>query len=255
MNTRRSWSFTPDEFAWVWAETGADEYPYPISIIESPSTMDEYVRLRADIRTRYPHNGDPDLSGPLRVLVNPDLRIISTGRSRLSAKRARAVAAAVGELGVVLFQQPGPMPEFGGDLKLVVTQRANLARQVAATMPPADPGARDRMIGYTPRVRGHEGAASWSDDRDGRAPVDSRIRALLRAPRRAEGTVCIERYLHDRNPAPRKYLYWIDIRDDHAAKGRYLIDVDDHDTVVLPATAAVVANEISRYAELDSRIE
>ncbi|GAA5073555.1 hypothetical protein [Nocardia iowensis] len=91
MNTRTVWNFTPDEFAWVWAETGRDEYPDPISIIESPINQDDYTRLVGEISARYPHHADADLTGPLRMLADPDLRIVCTGRSLTSHKRLRSV--------------------------------------------------------------------------------------------------------------------------------------------------------------------
>ncbi|MBF6332343.1 ESX secretion-associated protein EspG [Nocardia transvalensis] len=251
MRTQTVWDFTPDEFAWVWAETGlAGEYPYPISILETPAPPDEYARRRAEISARYPHRGDPDLTWPLRVLVKPDLRLICTGKFHDSVKRVRSLAAAHADLGVILFQKSGPSADFGGDIKLVVAQRRNLGRHLAATMPPAQPGAAGQMVGYTPRVRGEQPPASWRPDDEGRRPVEERIRLLLRAPRVAEGHLCIERYLHSRNPSPPVYLNWIDIRDNHSAGGRYLIAVDDNDTVVTPATEEVIARELHRRAAL-----
>ncbi|QIS18904.1 hypothetical protein F6W96_11970 [Nocardia terpenica] len=252
MRTQTVWDFTPDEFAWVWAETGlAGEYPYPISIIETPAPPDEYARRRAEISARYPHRGDPDLTWPLRALAKPDLRLICTGKFPGSSKRVRSLAAAHADLGVILFQKSGTTADFGGDIKLVVTQRQHLGRHLAATMPTAQPGAAGRMVGYTPRVRGQQPPASWRTGDDGRRPVEERIRLLLRAPRAAEGHLCIERFLHAHNPPLPVYLNWIDVRDGHRAAGRYLIAVDDNDTVVTPATEDTIAHELHRRADLD----
>ncbi|KZM68163.1 ESX secretion-associated protein EspG [Nocardia terpenica] len=251
MRTQTVWDFTPDEFAWVWAETGlAGEYPYPISLIETPAPPDEYAHRRAEISARYPHRSDPDLTWPLRALANPDLRLTCTGKFHDSPKRVRSLAAAHADLGVILFQKSGPTPEFGGDIKLVVTHRQHLGRHLAATMPSATPGAAGQMIGYTPRVRGHQPPSSWRTGDDGRQPVEERIRLLLRAPRTAEGHLCIERYLHDRNPAPQVYLNWIDIRQGHSAAGRYLIAVDDNDTFVTPASEETIASGLHQQAKL-----
>ncbi|ATL66784.1 ESX secretion-associated protein EspG [Nocardia terpenica] len=251
MRTQTVWDFTADEFAWVWAETGlVGDYPYPISLVETPSPPDEYARRRAEISARYPHRGDPDLTWPLRVLAKPDLRLICTGKFADSPKRVRSLGAAHADLGMVLFQKSGPTPDFGGGVKLVVTQRQHLGRHLAATMPPARPGAVGGMVGYTPRVRGQQPPSSWHTG-DGRQPVEERIRLLLRAPRAAEGHLCIERYLHARNASPPVYLNWVDIRDDHRAGGRYLIAVDDNDTIVTPATEDVIARELHRCAHLD----
>jgi hypothetical protein len=155
VKTRTVWSFTPDEFAWVWAvETGLDEYPYPINIIETYATAIEHAQLRAEISARHPRDGDPDLTGPLRVLANPELRIVCVGWFHNSHKRVRSLAAAIADLGVVLFQKSGATAESGGDIKLVVAPRGQLGRHIAATMPQVPAGAAREMHGYTPRVRG-----------------------------------------------------------------------------------------------------
>lgn len=244
------WTFTPDEFAWVWAETGLDEYPEPLSIIESATTQEEYAQLVAEIGARYPRGGDPDLTGPLRVLAHPDLRIICRGRSHNSHKRVRSLGAAVGELGVVLFQKSGTTADFGGGIKLVVTRRGQLARHLAATMPPAAGGAAERMLGYTPRVRGEEPPSSWHRAPNGEHAVEERIRSLLRLRRNAEGHFRIERNGHTRLRQP-SYLSWIDIHPDLPAAGRYIIDVNDNDTLVTPGSPDVIARELSRRAALD----
>lgn len=250
MNTRTVWNFTPDEFAWVWAETGRDEYPDPISIIESATNQQDYNRLVGEISARYPHHADADLTGPLRVLADPDLRIVCTGRSLASHKRLRSVGAAVADLGVVLFQKSGATADFGGNLKLVVTQRSNLGKHLVGTMPTAPAGAAGQMIGYTRRVRGQEPPSSYRHADNGQQPVEERIRTLLRAPRTAEGYLKIERDLHDRRRQPAVYVSWIDIRDGHPGAGRYLIDVNANDTTVTPASADTIANELHRRAEL-----
>ncbi|WP_084510614.1 ESX secretion-associated protein EspG [Nocardia lijiangensis] len=250
MKTQTVWEFTPDEFAWVWAETGLDVYPYPISIIETPTNGDEHALLRAEISARYPHRDNPDLTGPLRVLANPDLRIVCAGWSHNSAKRLRSLAAAIGDLGVILFQKSGPTADFGGNIKLVVTQRHNLGNHVAATMPTVSAGAAGQLVGYTPRVRGEEAPSSWTTANTGQQPVEERIRTLLHLPRTAEGYLRIERYLHDRRPHPPAHVSWIDVSDSiPAAAGRYLIDVTHHDTTVTPASAEVIARELRNRAD------
>ncbi|WP_280468474.1 ESX secretion-associated protein EspG [Nocardia cyriacigeorgica] len=248
--TRTKWAFTPDEFAWVWGETGLDEYPDPISIIESATTEDEYAELVGPISARYPRFADPDLTGPLRVLADPELRIICTGHSHRSGRRARSVGAVAGGLGVILFQKSGQTVEFGGDIQLVVTRRQSLAKQIAATMPPAEPGAAGDMTGYTPRVRGEEPPSSWGRSRNDELPVEERIRALLRAPRSAEGYLKVMTHLQANRSQPPTYLSWIDIRSDHPAAGRYLVDVNHHDTKLKAATPDATAAALARRAGL-----
>ncbi|WP_157107952.1 ESX secretion-associated protein EspG [Nocardia amikacinitolerans] len=252
MKTQTMWEFTPDEFAWVWSETGLDTYPYPISIIETPTTGDEYAQLRAEISARYPHGSNPDLTGPLRVLANPDLRIVCAGQFHNSVRRLRSLAAAIGDLGVILFQKSGATADFGGSIKLVVTQRHSLGKHIAATMPNVSAGAAGNMVGYTPRVRGEQPPSSWKTANTGQQPSEERIRTLLRLPRTAEGYFRIEQYLHDRRPYPPAHVSWIDVSDANpAAAGRYLIDVTHHDTTVTPASAEVIARELERRAELN----
>lgn len=80
-SSRQRWVLTPDEFAWVWTETGSDFHPDPISIAESLTTEDVYHLLTREISARYPRGGVPELGRALRVLANPELRIIGTGYS------------------------------------------------------------------------------------------------------------------------------------------------------------------------------
>ncbi|MBY8858553.1 ESX secretion-associated protein EspG [Nocardia sp. CA2R105] len=246
MRTRSRWQFTPDEFAYVWtAETGSDEIPFPINILESPSTGEEYTRLRTEISARHPRHGDPDLVGPLRTVADPDLRIVSWGRFHNSDRRIRALTSVVADLVVVLFQKPGESTDFGGDLILVVARRERLGHHVAATLPPMRPGKTEQLIGYTPRVRGDQPPRTWRRDNLGQQPVEERIRLLLRTPRTAEGYLRVESDLHQ----PPQYISWLDIAPDHRAAGRYLITVGDDDTIVTPASAQVIAREVDRRAQ------
>ncbi|MET7771428.1 ESX secretion-associated protein EspG [Nocardia sp. NPDC005366] len=251
MNPQTVWEFNPDEFAWIWgAETGADEYPDPISILETPTTKNDYDLLAADIRRRFPRHADPDLTGPLRALADPELRIVCVGRSLRSHKRVRTLGVAVADLAVVLYQRSGATADFGGDLKLVVTQRHHLAKHIAHTMPRTPAGTVAAMTGYTPRVRGEEQPTAWRVSADHGRPVEERIRSLIRLPRSAEGHLRVERHLHQPRPYPPTYLSWIDIRDDQPAHGRYLITVDNNDTTVTPASPETIAQQLHHRADL-----
>lgn len=244
MKTRTTWDFTPDEFAWVWGETGLDRYSYPIKVIESVTDGDQAALLRAEISARYPRHADPDLTGPLRVIAHPELRIICTGHNTTSHKRGRSLAAASGGIGVILFQKPGATPDSGGNIKLVVTQRHMMGKHIAATMPTAEPGRLPQLAGFTERLRSGE-KTSYMVPGSG-PPPEEQIRALLlSAPRTREGHLCVETHLQARNPPPRQFLNWIDIRDDSKAAGRYLIDVAHH-TTVTPASQETIARELDR---------
>jgi hypothetical protein len=249
VRSRAAWNFTPDEFAWVWeSETGEDVLPFPISILETPTTTEEYVRYRAAVSARYPRRGDPDLTGPLRALADPDLRIVSWGRFHHSDVRLRALGVVAGNLGVVLSQQPGTAADFGGDLRLIVTGPGQLGRRLVAALPPTAAGAAGTMTGYTPRVRGEEPPGSWLRDEAGQRPIEERMRTLLRAPRTAEGYLRIEAGPRGRQRPP-DHLTWFDVHPDARSAGRYLVDVSNSETTITAITPEEFAALIVRRAE------
>lgn len=245
--SQQRWILTPDEFAWVWPETGSDLYPDPISIVESPTTEDEYRLMAREMSVLYPRGGTPNLTEALRILADPELRIIGTGYShQFPEKRLRVVAAAVGESGAVAVQRSGPTVEAGGDIQVLITSRSMLARHVAAAMPPNSAGSAKRMVGYTPRIRGDEPPSTYFRDGAGRAPVEERIRAFLRAPRAAEGHFTIA--THVSRGGPSAHLSWVDIREDRPAAGRYLIAVAGNDSTVTPASREDIERNLSQLA-------
>jgi hypothetical protein len=249
--SQQRWVLSPDEFAWVWTETGSDLHPDPISIVESPTTDDEYRLLTREISARYPRGGDPNLAEALCILADPELQIIGTGYShQFPEKRLRVVAAAVGESGAVAVQRSGPTVEAGGDIQVLITTRSMLARHVAAAMPPNAAGPVERMVGYTPRIRGDEPPSTYFRDSAGRGPVEERIRAFLRAPRAAEGHFTIAP--HVSRGVPPSYLSWVDIREDRPSAGRYLIAVTENDTTVAPASRESIERHLTHRAELES---
>lgn len=248
---RQRWVLTPDEFAWVWTETGNDVHPDPISIVESPTTEDEYHLVTREISVRYPRGGSPALTEALRVLADPELRVIGTGYShRYPEKRLRVVAAAIGESGAVAVQRSGPTEETGGDIQVLTTTRSMLARHVAASMPPNTAGPAEKMVGYTPRIRGDEPPTTYFRDSAGRPPIEERIRAFLRAPRTAEGHFTIANCV-PRGAQP-TYLSWVDIREDRPAAGRYLITVDENQARVTSASSEDVERYLGQFTESKS---
>lgn len=248
MTRQISWSFTGDEFAHVWeAETGRDEVPFPLSILETTTTETEHAMLASAVSARYPRGGDRDLSDGLRAVANPELRIVSWGRFHHGDTRLRTLAAAVADMGVIVFQHPATA-DFGGDVKMVVMHRRQLGQHLAATLPPAPAGTAGRMQGCTPRVRGQEPITSWRTDASGQRPVDERIRRLLWTPRAAEGYLCFDREPYSTRPHRSLYTNWIDVRPDAPGAGRYLLDVTDTETVVTPASAETLATAFARHA-------
>ncbi|MDO3651253.1 ESX secretion-associated protein EspG [Nocardia mangyaensis] len=244
MTSNTQWRFTPDEFAWVWSQTGR-EYPYPVSILESAADLDAYVQQRHAISSRYPHRADPNLTHALEILADPEVRIVCTGQYR--GQRIRCLAVAVGDHAVIAHQLASSTREFGADVEILATRRQNLGRAVVTTMPATPAGAVPRLVGYTPRVRG-EAETSYFINADGHEVAENRILALLRAPRSADGHLYIENDVRAAGENPPQCLNWIDIQPGHRAAGRYLIDVNHHDATVVPATDSQIANDLTHRA-------
>ncbi|MDO3645677.1 ESX secretion-associated protein EspG [Nocardia mangyaensis] len=251
MNSQ-TWTLTPDEFAWLWQrETGRDayDYPDPILVRETARTGTEYQRVVEQCQKRFAVGHEPQLTEAFGVIVNADVRARCFGTlATRSTVRSHGAATATG--GVVLFQRVSP-DGSAGEITLVATSRAAVPTHIAATMPPAPAGRGQRMVGYTPRVRGEEQPSTWLRAADGRSPVEERIRALMRIPRSAEGQLVIDRGFRGEPP---KYLSWIDIADGRSASGRYVVDVNDNDVTVTPASLNAVVHTVSTLGGFD-RVE
>ncbi len=239
-----TWTLTGDEFTWVWRqETRFDEYdhPDPITVRTTPTTEPEADRLRATLRERFPRGGDRGLSAVFVILANADSRVAAVGTT--GDTEIRCHGAALDGLGVIAAQRFSPT-EGDSPVRLALVSRASVPAHLAAILPNAKPGAAGPMIGYTPRVRGEEQASSWTRDAAGRLPAEERIRTLMRLRRSAEGYFVITRDPGSHRPT--QYLSWIDIPSGQFASGRYLIEVNDNDTTITPATPAILSREISK---------
>ncbi|MGY0501443.1 ESX secretion-associated protein EspG [Nocardia sp. FBN12] len=239
-----TWTLTGDEFTWVWRqETRFDEYdhPDPIAVRTTPTTEPEADRLRTILRERFPRGGDRGLSAVFAILANADTRVAAVGT--VDDSEIRCHGAALDGLGVIVAQRLSPT-ERNGPVRLALVSRATVPTHLTAILPTAEPGAAGPMVAYTPRVRGEEQASSWTRDAAGRLPADERIRRLMHLRRSAEGYFVINRTPGSHRPT--QYLSWIDIPPGQFASGRYLIEVNDNDTTVTPASPAIVAREISK---------
>ncbi|MFE1592702.1 ESX secretion-associated protein EspG [Nocardia sp. NPDC058705] len=239
-----TWTLTCDEFDWVWRqETRFDDaydHPDPLAVRTTPTTETDADKLRTVLRERFPRGGDRGLSAVFTILSNADTRVASV--STVGNSEIRSHGAALDGLGVVAAQHFTPN-EGGGDVRLALVSRALVPAHLSAILPKAEPGGAGPMLGYTPRVRGEVSQTHWTRDAQGRLPVDERIRTLMRKRRSAEGYFVIER---DPGTRPIQYLSWIDIPPGQYASGRYLIEVDDNDTTITPASPTTVAREISK---------
>ncbi len=247
--TSRTWTLNSDEFAWLWhRETDRDayDYPDPILIRETARTGAEHERIVEQCILRFTRPSDPQLSAAFAVLVAADTCVRCFGTLD-DGSRVRSHGSACANSGVVVFQRSGP-DGVAGEITLVLASREAVPVNVAATMPPTPAGRASRMVGYTPRVRGDEQPSTWHLAADGRSPVEERIRALMRAPRRAEGQLIFDRGARGRRP---KYLSWIDVSESRNAGGRYLVDVDENDVTVTPASMSAVAQTVSSLGGFD----
>ncbi|MFD3706892.1 ESX secretion-associated protein EspG [Nocardia sp. NPDC058658] len=246
--TDQTWTLSSDEFAWLWTrETDKDAYGYPDPILvrETARTTAEYERVVERCHTRFARP-DNELSSAFAVMSGAELRVRCFGSLR-DGGTVRSHGAATATDGAVVFQRTDAAGT-GGEITLVLTSRHTVPVHIAATMPPTPAGRASRMVGYTPRVRGEEQPSTWRLAADGRAPVEERIRSLMRAPRSAEGQLVIERgYRHE----PPRYLSWIDISEGRKASGRYLVDVDDNDVTVTPVSMGAIVQMVSSVGGFD----
>ncbi|TLG09453.1 hypothetical protein FEK35_15110 [Nocardia cyriacigeorgica] len=200
--------------------------------------------LEQDLRTAYPSGGDAVLAGAFSAVADPVARVRCFGTlSDGTQVRTHAVIDRH-RRGVVLFQRSTTtLPT--GDVRVVATSAERVPMHVAATLPPAAAGDAGRMVGFTPRVRGEQMPQQWNREPDGRLPVDERIRKLLRLPRGAEGQLVIETRVDEQPAAPGRYLSWIDVAPGRYGSGRYLVEVRNDDTIVLPADLPTLASTIA----------
>ncbi len=213
-----TWSFTPDEFAHVWRETGSQEYPYPLRIVEPTRTAAEATRLRAAIEQRLPRGADPELSAALRLAAAPAARLVAIGGGESENGRIRLLGTIAANRATLIVQQPVFSPGLGGIVRISTHRADELAAAAIAVLPPVGRGRSPRRSVAEPAPPGAAAVAAGS------APDRSaaQVRRVLSAPRTGEGHIRIDTGLHEPRPDTPQYLSWVDIARD----GRYLIRTD-----------------------------
>lgn len=228
------WTFSADEFAHVWRESGQDRMPFPIRVLESPRTEYEAARLRAGLDHRLPGGGDPDLAACLRIIAAPHARIVLVGGAHTPGSEIRLLACSVFDHAVLVLQEPGTRPDYGGSVRVSIGHTAGIGARVAACLPDTPPGREPAREAETAAVRDEETVIATH-------PAVPRIQRLLRKPHTAEGHIRIETGLDRDTPAPPVHYSWIDVAGD----GRYLLRAGE--TVhVVPAAAAQLAAQLQR---------
>ncbi|MFC4377013.1 ESX secretion-associated protein EspG [Nocardia halotolerans] len=227
------WTFTADEFAHVWRGSGQDRMPFPLRVLESPRTEDEAARLRATLDERLP-GGDPDLAACLRIIAEPHARIVLVGGGHTPGSEIRLLACAVFDHAVLVVQEPGNRPDYGGHVRVSIGHSAGIGARVAACLPDAPPGREPAREAATEAVRDEETVIATH-------PAVPRIQRLLRRQHTAEGHIRIETGLDRPTAAPPVHYSWIDVAGD----GRYLLRAGE--TVhVVPASTGQLATQLQR---------
>ncbi|MFG1792411.1 ESX secretion-associated protein EspG [Nocardia sp. NPDC049149] len=229
-----SWTFTPDEFAHIWRETDLDRHPYPLRILETPRTEDEAERLRATMDARLPLRADPDLSACLHILAAPHTRIVAIGGAHRPGSEIRLLGGAIYDRAVLVVQEAGATPDFGGRVRLSIGHSGKLGARIAALLPHTPPGREPARSAPTAAVRDEETVVA-------ERPVAPRIRKLLLKPHSAEGHIRIEPRLDGDTPAPPIHYTWFDVQGD----GRYLIRAGA-EVHITPASAEQIAAQLQK---------
>ncbi|MFR9751585.1 ESX secretion-associated protein EspG [Nocardia sp. 004] len=228
------WTFTPDEFAHIWCETGSDRLPFPLRVIATPGTENEAEQLRITLAERLPARSDPDLSACLRILAEPHTRIVVVGGTNQPGNELRLLAACVYDHAVLAVQRPGTTPDFGGHVDISIGHSAKLGKRIAALLPPAPPGTEPARVASDDAVRDEQAVAAPRS-------VAARIRRLLLAPHTAEGHIRIEMRLDRPAQPPPIHYTWIDVNDD----GRYLIRAGG-EVHITPASPEQIAVQLQK---------
>jgi hypothetical protein len=240
-----NWRFDPDEFAHVWRETDVQALPYPVRLLETPTTAEQALSLRDRLTARLPARGDPDLSTALAIAARPQTKVVVIGATARHGTEIRILGAVVRRQAVLLVQEPGPTADFGGSVGMTMGHAARLGQLLAARLPSMRAGGEPWRSAPTQALRELEARAEqqdWHSDAVHRETDDlGRILALLHRPRAGEGHVRVETTRGTRNPSRPIDFSWIDVVGD----GRYLVR-PGAELRIGPGTADTIATQIQR---------
>ena len=127
-----NWTFTPDEFAFVWRETGLDRFPSPLAIVTTARTEDAAAHQEEAARRRYPHRENPELSVALRVAAHPSTHI------KIVADSMRMAGCALNGTAAVIVQADSM-------IRVSLIREAVLTETLAEAVPEATAGSKPAM--------------------------------------------------------------------------------------------------------------
>ncbi|MGF6885491.1 hypothetical protein ABIA39_003967 [Nocardia sp. GAS34] len=230
------WEFTPDEFMHIWNETGLDRYPFPLRLISSVQWQNEYAKMAEELRARLPRDGDVDLSAALRVAASPEVSAALIGKRR---NRMRVYGAIDTNVGVTLFQRPGPTDEFGGNVVVEIGSPTLIPNVFAVVVGSVPAGRGPKLVESIDRIE--VSLESWTGTK---VTTAERMRNLLTTRRVGWGHIEVQAALRDRRPLPAQYMSWIDVDGD----GCYGYREQYNDFHVEPLSRETVAREVARMA-------
>ena len=220
------WTFTPDEFAFVWRETGLDRFPSPLEIITTARTEDAAAQQVKEAKRKFPPRENPELSVALHVAAHPSTYV------KIVNEPIRIAGSALNGTAVVLVQADNM-------IHVSLTRETELTKAVTDAVPNQNPGRSAAMSASSAKILG-EGPTEVLVDSSRRSVIGP-MRALLQAARSGEGHVAVHRFADNEFPPKPRYLSWIDVAGD----GRYLVR-NGTEIGIAPATRADLQTEIDK---------
>jgi len=222
---RRSWTLSDIEFVARYESMREDVLPDPFVFTAPTVDHEEYVRLKADARSRPAGVSGRDFQEMLDTVARPDIRVVVGGWNpadfQAGAGRVRLLAVRRGDVGFLLTQLPGPTAWHSGGYTVTECDAIGLARMVVDALPDVPAGRHGRIVlvdeerEHVDRSFGRSGVRDSGDDEMDRA------RAFSAADIAITGGIRVEQGTSDFGPRGRvvRTLRWRDLRED----GRYVI--------------------------------
>ncbi len=235
------WTFTPDEFTYVWAtETRQDRRPYPINLTSRGTATSESAAAALKLEERFPFNGDPDLTGALQFIARTDVTTITAFGDQFIEGQPQpdpilALGVAFSGWGAGVFSAADTVTVVSGHARDVVKHVVKALGAVpAGTLAPMrEP--RQAVLFPDP--------GQWQEtDASRRA---QRLRQALRRPIDARGYLTVTVSPENVMSPPPQHLTWLDFSGD----GRYLLTVGN-DMALAPASADQLAKYLMRLGEI-----